>query len=161
MFANDFAQATTHVVAHNRGAECARSDKTYPKRIGIVCWNDANHEQATAMHVAVFFDVLELRRPRQATAFWKCEAFCRHTGSVMSSEVETSLDISPSGIEIELVRPPTLSPLPSRPNGPCRSPRSLHSSTEPALSEVEGLGMTTCRYSKSLSFAVANERLRK
>jgi hypothetical protein len=36
----------------------------------------------------------------QAATFRKCEAFCRHTGSVMSSEnasparTETSLDIS-------------------------------------------------------------------
>src|SRR6266446_152972 len=65
----------------------------------------------------------------------------------MSSGVETSLTISlgedsQKYLEIELVRLPTLSPLPSRRNRPCRSPRSLHSSTEPVVSEVEGLGMT-------------------
>jgi len=46
----------------------------------------------------------------------------------MSSEVETSQYFDHEQ-EIELVRLPTLSPLPSRRNRPCRSSRSLHSST--------------------------------
>src|SRR5205823_14885290 len=54
---------------------------------------------------------------------------------VMSTEVETSLNIyDQQQYEIELVRLPTLSPLPSRHNRPCRSSHSLHSSTS--------LGMT-------------------
>src|SRR5437762_14026491 len=67
---------------------------------------------------------------------------------VMPSEVETSLTISVAAsavgkhLEIELVRLPTHSPLPSRLRRPCRSSHSLHSSTERVLSEVEGLGMT-------------------
>jgi hypothetical protein len=48
------------------------------------------------MHAAVFLDVLKLRRPGQSSSLRKCEAFCRHTDSVMSSAVETSLDISVS-----------------------------------------------------------------
>src|SRR5437660_9359489 len=53
---------------------------------------------------------------------------------VMSSGVETSLNISET-VSIELVRHPTLSPLPSRRNRSCRSSRALHSSTS--------LGMTS------------------
>src|SRR5438874_155481 len=53
---------------------------------------------------------------------------------VMSSGVETSLNISET-VSIELVRLPTLSPLPSRRNRSCRSSHSLHSSTS--------LGMTS------------------
>src|ERR1700730_6088754 len=67
----------------------------------------------------------------------------------MSTEVETSLDISDrKQSEIELVRLPTLSPLPSRHNCPCRSSRSLHSSTSLGMTKRQNrlrLGSTGCQ----------------
>src|SRR5260370_42477962 len=58
---------------------------------------------------------------------------------VMSSGVETSLNISDKQQSIRLVRLPTLSPLPSRRNRPCRSPHSLHSSTSLGMTSDSGV----------------------
>ncbi len=96
MFANNFAQAPPNAIPRNRATDCTRGDKASAKRATGIFGQDTKNNESAALRLSLFSDAVKLCRPSQSPTFGKCEAFCRHTGSVMSSEVETSLDISVS-----------------------------------------------------------------
>ena len=63
MFAHNLAQTTANTVARNRATYRARGDKSGAE-VGILRPANAHNEKFSAMRLAAFLNVVELRRVR-------------------------------------------------------------------------------------------------
>ena len=64
MFTNNFAQPTPNAIPHDRAPERARRDKSGAKTNSILCRNDAEQNQLTAVNTPDLLYLLELRGAR-------------------------------------------------------------------------------------------------